>query len=116
LNKNIKKIIVLVAIALLTNLVFAVVTFAKDSNIPAEQSTIGHLDLYQKDPGKWKIDSEDAWREMTYGFSDPIFTLSYTIGRVFLDINAMYQRDRDLKDLDYNYYNWGIGGQIGIFF
>jgi hypothetical protein len=57
-------------------------------------------------------DSTDDWLWGGQFFAD----LNYTINQFFIGVNAKYQLTEDVKDYNYNYNNWRVGGQIGIMF
>ena len=56
--------------------------------------------------------SADDWLVGGQFFAD----MNYTSGGFFIGINGKYQITEDIKDGNYDYNNWRIGGQIGITF
>jgi hypothetical protein len=64
-----------------------------------------------------KIDVEHYGDEDEWLFGGQFFVdLNYTFDAFFLGINAKYQLTEEGDDLETNFDNWRIGGQIGFFF
>jgi hypothetical protein len=56
--------------------------------------------------------SADDWL-----FGGQVFTdLNFKAGQIFLGVNAKYQITDHGKDIDHNFSNWRVGGQIGVMF
>jgi hypothetical protein len=64
-----------------------------------------------------KIDVQDYGDEDEWLFGGQFFVdLNYTFDAFFLGINGKYQLTEEGDDLETNFDNWRIGGQIGFFF
>ena len=64
-----------------------------------------------------KIDVQDYGDEDEWLFGGQCFVdLNYTFDTFFLGINGKYQLTEEGDDLETNFDNWRIGGQIGFFF
>lgn len=50
-------------------------------------------------------------------FGGQVFTdINFKVGQVFLGVNAKYQITDNGRDIDHDFSNWRVGGQIGVMF
>jgi len=67
-----KAVMIVLAVTLMLGLC-AVPVLAKGPTGPAGKSNIGHLYLFEKDPGDWSIVDGGAWGKMKYNLSGATF-------------------------------------------
>jgi len=68
-----KKIVLSLVVALTVVALLAAPVVAAGKSGPAGKSNIGHLYLYEKDPGSWEIVEDGAWGKMKYNLSGESF-------------------------------------------
>lgn len=63
--------------SIVLSLLVTVPMIAQGPSGPAGKSNVGHLNLFEKDPGTWEIVEGGAWGKMTYNLSGPEFSFVF---------------------------------------